>query len=384
MSFGTLSKLFLNNKLTNMKNVILPVMVTAVSAVSSNAAITISSGSGGVVNITLPPPNVSIHSSISAPVRQTPSPAANTLRVPVPESNTPRPSRNKARQYSQSYSSSYSSKDSVPSAKGSTPLAMPDMDDSIQWYVSGGYQSDYVYHGVSQIQNALSLTSPGYGDELPMAYFGVGMTYKGFAAGIKYVRSLDTDLVAKFDPAGKSSVYEEYVVDFNYTYAVLDDAWLDVTAGYQGLIFQDELFWNTDMQHKFYVKAAMNKYQWARPSIAFYHFTQAEALETGTTQPGQEILDGNQIILQVDGSGTIYDGGFYNVGVGYYAQLGLDDGYNEASNSYDIGWYEAGISVPITFINGVSVIPNIHYTATESDTLEDPGFWYGLKVNYNF
>lgn len=267
----------------------------------------------------------------------------------------------------------------VASAKGGMP-ASP-QPSPIMFSVIAGYQSDYVYHGASQIDNAIKGPNDGVG----MYFAGVAAEYKGLNIGLKYIRSDVSNLNPRFDPNPTASEsYSEFVFDANYTLGLIggsqdSDNWLDATLGYQLLSFQEETFWNTDAQHKFYAQLKANRYQWVRPSLSYYHFTQGDALTSGTSAVGFKLLEGDQIIFQIDGGGQIYDNGTVQLGVAYYVQSGWDDQYNTAA-TWQQDWYQGGVTLPITY-GDWSVVPNVHYTDSDAPK---PGFWWGINTKYTF
>jgi len=274
-------------------------------------------------------------------------------------------------------------------SKGGIPVAFASAEASpIVFTIEGGYQSDYVYHGLSQIEAA---TASAFGANGSGMYFaGVNATWKGLSAGLKYVRSEQALLNPRFHPSGgKHTTYEEYVLDINYTLGLISGPqgagnWLDLTVGYQMLYFTEETFWNTDTQHELYARLRVNRYQWLRPSISYHQFEQGDTLDSpaDTLAPKAQVLEGNQIILQVDGSGQIYDAGNAQIGVGYYAQIGYDKGYNGASSSFEHDWVQYGVSFPVTLGN-VVVTPSVNYT-DRSDPGISNDLWWGLKVGYSF
>jgi hypothetical protein len=68
------------------------------------------------------------------------------------------------------------------------------------------------------------------------------------------------------------------------------------------------------------IKAEMNRFQWLRPSVAFYKF---DGLGEKTTSRTVN-LDGEQIIFQIQGGGQVYEYGPVAFGVSYYVLAGLD------------------------------------------------------------
>lgn len=341
---------------------------------------------GGNAEIPASLSNSSIHSSASAPVRKvTPTPSASSQpsrsnyrdkpaasrravkRSPRKSRPTPSPAKRLSKKVAKTQVN-------LDTAKGPVEIDNP---QALQWWAEAGYQSDYVYHGLSQIKSAV-VGDPG---AVGMFYAGGGFTWNGFAAGVKFVQSDVSDLTPQFDPSATTSKsYSEFVLDLNYSYALLNEGWLDATVGYQGQFFQEETFWNTDSQHKYYAKLAVNHYSYFRPSIAYYHFEQGSALTTGTNTPGLEQLTGSQWIFQIDGGVSVYSGSKADIALGYYAQLGVDNDYNVEDGNGD--WVEYGLALPVSVSENLSVIPNVHYT----DSLKgsDPQTWWGVKFKYQF
>jgi hypothetical protein len=293
------------------------------------------------------------------------------------ENSSTRPSSTVSGATGSSYSGAKDGKGVIPEPK---PQPSP-----LIFSVEAGYQSDYVYRGLSQIGAAV-LNDDAEG----MYYAGVSAQWKGIGLGFKYIRSSSSDLNPRFRPS-KSTSYAEYVLDANYTLGLLAGPqgagnWLDLTVGYQLQAFEEDTFWNTSAQHSFYGLLKMNRYQWVRPSIAYYNYTQNDALNSGTLAPGAEILEGDQMIFQIDGAGQVFENGTVQIAVSYYAQVGWDNEYNTA-DTWNQNWYQVGLAMPVSFGN-FSVIPNIHYTDTDmpsGSTLDlSPDFWWGIKAKYTF
>ena len=341
---------------------------------------------GGNAEIPASLSNASIHSSASAPVRKvTPTPSVNTQSSISNSRKKPAASRRVVRRSPRKKQPTSSQAKPLSKKVAKTPVNLDtgkgplksDSPQALKWWAEAGYQSDYVYHGLSQIKSAV-VGDPG---AVGMFYAGGGFTWTGFAAGVKFVQSDVSDLTPQFDPSTTTSKsYSEFVLDLNYSYALLNDGWLDATVGYQGQFFEEETFWNTDSQHKYYAKLAVNRYSYFRPSVAYYHFEQGDALTTGSNSPGQEQLTGSQWIFQIDGGVSVYSSAKAEVALGYYAQIGLDDDYNVEDGNGD--WLEYGLALPVSVSENLSVIPNVHYT----DSLKgsDPQTWWGMKVQYQF
>jgi len=346
---------------------------------SAAASYTLGSGGNSGVQTTAGTPSRSGGGNSSAAYEQD-KPSSSSSNTSRPSSGS-RSSGSGARYSDGGGTSVGSGYDDGGSGKGGIPIG-GQASSPLTFTVTGGYQSDYVYHGLSQIGNAtIGTTNP-----IGMYFVGVGAQYKGFNLGLKYVRSDVSDLNPRFNPT-KSESYTEVAFDINYTLGLIAGPqgagnWLDVTLGYQLLSFGEDTFWNTGEQHEFYGKLSMNRYKWVRPSISYHNLSQGDALNSGTTSPGVEILDGQQIIFQIDGSGVVYDAGQAQFGVGYYAQVGYDKGYNGGNTSFKQDWYQYGVSFPI-FMGDFTVTPSANYTH-RSDNGVSKSFWWGINAKYAF
>lgn len=292
-----------------------------------------------------------------------------------------------------SASSSAASTSTASSGSKDAKVVIPDPvpePSPFTFAVEAGYQSDYVYRGLAQITNAVFPFDPD--EEYDMWYVGVTMQWEGLSAGIKYIRSFDSDMNPRYHPTlTKESAYSEIVFDINYTLGLIagpqgEGNWLDVTAGYEMLYFEEDTFWNTDMQHTFYGELKMNRYKWVRPSVSYYYIDQNDALDSfsDTAAPGITILEGEQIVLQIDGGDQIYDNGNIQVGLGYYAQVGFDQDYNVFTDGdFEDDWYQFGLSLPVSYEN-VTVTPSVHYTDRTPSGSNDPEFWWGVNAKYTF
>ena len=303
-----------------------------------------------------------------------------------------------------SASAGYSSSDSVKGGLGSKAVIPTEADDPSPFIIAvdGGYQSQYIYNGVNRIRLAAYDDVSGFGfseDDFDSYYLGASVKWKGISAGVKYIRSVDSNLNPMFNsnPAYQSE-YSEYVVDLNYTLGLIagpqgSGNWLDATVGYEFTYFPEDTFWNTDMQHKFYAVLKMNRYNWLRPSVA-YHSIEAGSINSVPGQaPGLDILSGEQLIFQVDGGDVVYSTSSVEVSVAYYAKAGLASGYTNSYGNAAIDtvsdevlnsdWYQAGINIPISFDN-ITVTPSVHYTDNEGSAIEEPGFWWGINAQYTF
>ncbi|MFK7909502.1 MAG: hypothetical protein AB8F34_02760 [Akkermansiaceae bacterium] len=357
------------------------------SASSAAANYTLGSGSSSSVQTTTGTSS-SASSSSSAASYVEDKPDGSSYSSSRPSSGSSRPSSSGAAYSGATSSASGGSSvgsgyHGAKSAKGGIPIDVP-QPSPLVFSVSAGYQSDYMYHGLSQITNATFGTT----DPTGMYFVGVDAQYKGFSFGLKYVESEGSGLNPRFHPTvTKRDSYSEFVADINYTLGLIAGPqgagnWLDFTVGYQLLSFSEDTFWNTGEQHEFYGKLSMNRYQWVRPSISYHDITQGDALTSGTTSPGAEILNGDQIIFQIEGSGLLYDAGRAQFGIGYYAQVGFDKGYNTSNSSFKDDWYQYGLNFPIIMDN-VTITPSVGYTDRSAGGISD-NFWWGLSAKYTF
>jgi hypothetical protein len=323
--------------------------------------------------------------------------------------------------------SGYSSSDSVNGGLGAAGLISTEADDpsNLIITVESGYQSQYVYNGLNRMRFTVydeSKDDSFSKDDFDSYYLGANVMWKGLSAGLKYIRSLDSNFNPRFVPSEEyESEYSEYVVDLNYTLGLVagpqgSGNWLDATVGYEFSYYPEDTFWNTDSQHKFYVMLKMNRYKWLRPSVAYHlieagSINKADDFEGGDTYlPGFDSLSGEQLIFQVDGGDVVYSTSNVEIGVVYYAKAGFASGYNtsyrfpastfegldnaelieieaelnnENDDVFNSDWYQVGINVPISF-NNTTVTPSVHYTGNDGKVLKDPGFWWGINAKYTF
>jgi len=295
-------------------------------------------------------------------------------------------SSSSAAPYTPSYSAKGAKGGIIPAAYDPSPLIIT---------ADAGYQSQYVYNGINRIRLSVYTPNGGFGSstrDFDMYYLGAGVKWKGLSFGLKYIRSLDSDMNPLFHPsAAKKSAYSEYVADLNYTLGLIagpqgSGNWLDATVGYEFTYFEEDTFWNTDTQQKYYASLKVNRYKWVRPSVTYQSIDAGSSLTsvTDTWIPGFDMLSGEQVIFQVDGGDVVLSTGNVEVGVGYYVKTGHASGYNKVlDNELNGDWYQAGVNIPISF-GDFTVTPSVHYTENDAKLVKEPGFWWGINAKYTF
>jgi hypothetical protein len=264
----------------------------------------------------------------------------------------------------------------APSAKGGMeePVAYDEGDSAsdLKFQLDAAYTNRYFYHGLDQVENA------GDGDSSGVMMLGVSATWNGFFFGYKYALAMDE--TTGFRGASVTEEYSENIFEAGYTVGVLPKGWLDLTASYQYIIFGDDAFWGNDAQGRFMLKAEMNRYQWFRPSVAYYKF---EGI--GENAPGNgAVLDGEQLVFQIRGGGQIYESGPVGVGFSYYVLAGMDNEYNNGGNDFgSVNYYQAGISFPISYQN-LTVSPNLHWFEANDQGTDYNEMWAGVQATYTF
>ncbi|MBT8044454.1 MAG: hypothetical protein KJO79_05830 [Verrucomicrobiae bacterium] len=366
--------------------------VTSVStsmhdAGSAAASYTLGSGGNSGVQTTTGAPSSGVSGGTSAAYEQA-GPGAPSATTSGPSSTGS--ATGSATAYSGSYDAG--AKGGL-SAKGGIPIP-PAYDPSpLIIAVDGGYQSQYVYNGINRIRITTYDPKTGFGgstEDFDMYYLGASVKWKGLSVGVKYIRSLDSDMNPLFHPTlSYQAAYSEYLLDINYTLGLIAGPqgagnWLDATVGYEYTYYPEEHFWNADSQHKFYATLKMNRYKWVRPSVTYQTIDSATVLTTNSWIPGFDILSGEQLIVQVDGGDVLFSSGNVNVALAYYAKAGFASGYNAALDTVlNQDWYQVGVNIPVS-INDFVITPSVHYTANDGNLIEEPGFWWGINAKYTF
>lgn len=266
------------------------------------------------------------------------------------------------------------------SAKGGTvepaPYEEGDTATDLHFSLEAGYHSRYYYHGLDQIGNSSAdLDSTG------VMMFGVSATWKGLFLGYKYALATE-DTTARFLP-GVDENYSEHILEAGYTLGILPKGWLDMTASYQYIAFGDQAFWGNDAQNRFMLKAEVNRFQWFRPSVAYYKF-EGVGESNAPAVKGSGILDGEQLVFQIQGGGQIYEYGPVAIGFSYYVLAGLDNEYNGGGNDFgEVDHVQAGISLPIIYQN-FTVAPSVHYCDGKNGNTTNDEIWAGVNVTYSF
>jgi hypothetical protein len=253
------------------------------------------------------------------------------------------------------------------------PVAYEETDSAtdLSFQVEAGYYTRYFYHGLDQIDNSTD-------DSSDVMMLGVSGTWEGFFLGYKY--ALATDKNTAIRDATVNERYSEHIFEAGYSVGLLPQGWFDVTASYQYIIFGEDAFWNNGAQGRIMLKAEMNRFQWFRPSIAYYRF---EGIDERLAGSGG-VLDGEQLIYQIQGGGQIYEYGPVAFGVSYYVLAGMDNEYNNSRNDFgDLNYYQAGISFPIIYQN-LTVSPSFHYFEAKDQGTDYDETWVGLNAIYRF
>ncbi len=338
-------------------------------------------------------------------------------------------------------------------------IIVEDTPSPFTFSLDGGYQSRYYFMGLNQIDAATNDFFDVDGDETSMGYAGAGVNFKGLGIGFKYIRGTQSieprysgfrslggvfgdelrfayanprlevteeNVIRKANEKlseggtlteallesfrGDNEGYEEWVFDVNYSLDILPNGGLNLTAGYQALVFPEDSFWNTNRQDHVHVTAKNSTFRFLQPSISYHHLDQdtpsaGQELDTlelvyndgfgnftdlkitefsNTNQPGAKILTGDIIVLQADGHmpwsqhGSPFD-------VVYYFQMGFDDGYNgPEGNDFAQDWWQTGVALPIynKWMPNLVITPNWHYNY-RFDTEDDENFW-GVNAQFQF
>lgn len=291
-----------------------------------------------------------------------------------------RPSTPSQRSSSPSTSSRSSTKGGIAEQ---APVIETDTSTDLSFMIEGGYYSNYFYHGLDQIRS----TSKGGPDDIGVGLVGVSASWNGFFFGYKFAFA-DEETKPAFHPATTlaatpDQTYSEHILEGGYTLGILPEGWLDATASYQHILFGEELFWGHQAQGRVMIKAAINRFQWFRPSLAYYNFA-----GHGEIKPRlQGLLDGQQIIAQVEGSGQFLSYGRIGVGLSYYAMAAYDKGYNAADNGFeDLDFYQVGIALPVV-MDSITIAPSFHWLGNQRKGSARKGkddTWLGLNATYSF
>jgi hypothetical protein len=254
--------------------------------------------------------------------------------------------------------------------------------------VDAGYQSRYYYLGANQILNANdsatgNLAQP---EDTDVYYTGVSAHWNGFGGSVKYVRGTN-EIETRFSKNPVNTTYEEIVTNLNYTLAVLPDGWMNVTGGYRAIFFDEETFYNAGRQDDLYVTIANSVFPLLRPSITYHYLDQDSPPGVGqnTTNPGEKSLDGQILVLQIDGQVNLPQKTGLPFDVIYYAQAGFDNEYNLADTDWDHDWTQVGVTLPI-FCGPFTISPNWSYSERANKNVGrafEEHFW-GVNVRFDF
>lgn len=313
------------------------------------------------------------------------APVAKTL-IGEDKSGSSRPSyegRSKRRP-SPSQSSSSSPASPASSKNGVVeqgPAIGEDTSTDLRFMIEGGYYSSYFYHGLDQIRS----TSKGGSDDIGVGLVGVSASWKGFFLGYKFAFA-DEETKPVLHPAATfaatpDETYTEHILEGGYTLGVLPEGWLDATVSYQHIFFGEELFWGNEAQGRVMVKAAINRFQWFRPSLAYYDFA-----GHGESGLGRGLLDGEQMIAQVEGSGQLFSYGRVGFGLSYYVLAGYDNEFNSGNNLHDLDYYQVGFAFPIA-LDSFTVAPSFHWLGNQRKGDPEKGkdhTWLGVNATYAF
>ena len=240
-----------------------------------------------------------------------------------------------------------------------------------------GYSSRYFYHGLDQIDSAAFLNT----DDVGIFFAGVDLSYEGFFLSYKHIYS-DGKVIPRFGPSIVPDTYSEDVFEIGYALGILAGGWLDLTTSYQYQVFGDENSYANGEQGRLMIKAGVNRFQWFRPSVAYYEF---EGFSPSPFVGPNSVLDGSQLVFQVEGGGQISQAGPVSFGFSYTALLGTDDGYNGGDGLGDMNYYQAGVAFPITYRDLV-ISPSVTWARTglQDGTFARDDAWWGISAAYTF
>ncbi len=234
---------------------------------------------------------------------------ARRISIDVESSRDGAPARRVRREESSSaVRTSKPEADAVSDGKSPPPPVVPiDTASPFRFSIDAGYQSRYIYHGLDVVgfnsfnrdkvtvggvrfadldpasQNLLNLGNPALSS--PIVYVNGGVSFKGFTFGIGFVgatsstaplKSFYDFFVLKLNTSGgaatiRTATYSEFQLRLDYTFAIIKGA-LDLSVGYNGYIFPEKAFRNTNYQGEAYAKLTFTKIPFTRISLAYFNY----------------------------------------------------------------------------------------------------------------
>ncbi|MBV9658551.1 MAG: hypothetical protein JO295_10615 [Verrucomicrobia bacterium] len=294
------------------------------------------------------------------------------------------------------------------------PAPMP-----LQFSISAGWQSRYIFHGLDIISFNSRYRVDGntfaVRDESSSIWFtDATVAWKGLRLGVGYIQAVDPTVpyfqnsalgrVISFGPrdtADHVSLYREVDVHLDYTHALVPN-WLDGTIGYNSYIFPNKDFKGTNYQGEIPIRLTFTRIPFVRPSFTYYRYiSDYKRFEAGN-------LNGNYVEFRLDTGFPLYTSNHVSVAIAPYALVSYNINYLKFSGNDDIGgWntFETGIKLPIRVGRHFTVTPFGNYGANLSDATlvpnnfaassatgtdghrsfgEHTSFWGGVNLSYSF